>query len=134
MSLGIPALLVLAGGTHFAQIGAMHWYAYDWAQRNPPPEGPGVLFRALRSGLIFMVVGTGLLVIFNAGRIATGGGLAVSLCGLLALFAGYRLGLQWFGMGKRMDHAGNRGARAVLYATLVLQFLIYAGVFLSLVC
>jgi hypothetical protein len=89
----ITVLLVGAGATHFFQIGAMQWYARDWDRQNPLPEGPGEIYRALRSGLMFMVMGTGLLVVVNAGRIASGGPLAVSLCALLSAFAGYRLGL-----------------------------------------
>ncbi len=129
----ITVLLVGAGATHFFQIGAMQWYARDWDRQNPLPEGPGEIYRALRSGLMFMVMGTGLLVVVNAGRIASGGPLAVSLCALLSAFAGYRLGLQIFGFGKRMDHEGNRRARAFLLGVLFVQFLIYAGVCVSLV-
>jgi hypothetical protein len=114
---GIPLLLFVAGFFHFIQVIATYVFMGPIAGRG---EGQGntapsdCVSAVTRRGLVTFVLGSGVLVMLNARAIFQGGGLAISLCALLALVFSYRFYAQIFFFSRFLRLGAHRVAHWVL--------------------
>lgn len=122
-------LLWIGGVLHFSILiaSALVPQVLDW--RHELQKLPRLLAQLIwvhGAFIVVTIVGFGVLTIANASALASGGTLAQTVCGFIALFWGARLGVQFFGftpndyLRSRFLKLGYHGLTAVFtYLTVV---------------